>query len=61
MSSEPCYNCKDRTDVCHSDCKRYGAFAKKREEIRKKRFKEKLADQFHYEAMYKGLRKRGKK
>lgn len=36
----PCYRCEDRYLGCHSDCDRYKAFCREREEIRKARLKE---------------------
>ena len=36
----PCRGCEDRTPECHCTCERYAAYAKEREEIRRKRKEE---------------------
>lgn len=40
MNNAPCLNCKDRHDLCHSRCKKYLEFKKRRDKISEKRMEE---------------------
>ena len=67
MKDCPCIGCKDRVTgadrvSCHSTCERYKEYRKPYEDVQRKRYKGRTADELLSDGRYKGYRKfkRGK-
>lgn len=53
--ASPCLDCQERTDKCHSTCKRYAEY---RERTRKEKPRYSPADEYIIKSIYKTKKKR---
>lgn len=61
QKSTPCENCSDRALYCHATCEDYLAWCKKRNELKKLIFQEKMEISNYLEFRRSGVEKRNRK
>lgn len=54
MKQPPCYQCDERSPVCHGNCERYAVFAAERQDI----YRQRRLDNENGEAVRRGMFKK---